>query len=120
MRGDRELLQRAVYNVLSNSRQHNPEGCSLFMELAAETGKEGKAGKARIRLFDDGVGVSEEQLETLRSTPHYMMDSGTGVQLRHGLGLLIVRQIVKAHGGQVRLDCGPEGGFLVEIVLDML
>ena len=49
-----------------------------------------------------------------------MMDSGTGVQLRHGLGLLIVRQIVKAHGGQVRLDCGPEGGFLVEIVLDML
>lgn len=129
MRGDRELLQRAVYNVLSNSRQHNPEGCSLLLELETETGKEGKAaetgktgkeGKARIRLSDDGVGVSEEQLETLRSTPHYMMDSGTGVQLRHGLGLLIVRQIVTAHGGQVRLDHGPAGGFLVEIFLDVL
>ncbi len=114
MWGDKELLLRAFYNVLSNSQLHNPEGCSIRAELETED------GKARIRLSDDGVGVNEDQLEALRSTPHYMMDSGNGVQLRHGLGLLIVRQIVTVHGGQVSLDHGPEGGFQVEIVLNLL
>ena len=79
-----------------------------------------EAGAAHIVLEDDGTGVTDEQLAALQSTPHYMMDSGNGSQLRHGLGLVIVRQIAAAHGGWVRLDHGENGGFLVEIVLKCL
>lgn len=111
--GDKELLLRAVYNVLNNSQLHNPQGCSISMQLQAE------AQTAHIRIEDDGVGVSDEQLKKLMDTPHYMMGSGSGLQ-RHGLGLLIVRQIAAAHGGQVRIGHGRSGGFLVEIILDRL
>lgn len=108
--GDKELLLRAVYNVLNNSQLHNPQGCSISMQLQAE------AQTAHIRIEDNGVGVSDEQLKKLTDTPHYMMGSGSGLQ-RHGLGLLIVRQIAAAHGGQVRIGHGCNGGFLVEIIL---
>lgn len=111
LQGDKELLQRAVANVLSNSQQHNPEGCHISMTLQIER------QNAHIFLEDDGVGITDEELETIRKTPHYMMGSGSGVQLRHGLGLLIVRQIAAAHGGQVRIDHSRTGGFLVEIIL---
>ncbi|WP_251208271.1 sensor histidine kinase [Acetatifactor aquisgranensis] len=114
LQGDKELLQRAVCNVLTNSQLHNPEGCHIGVNLHRE------AGAAHIVLEDDGTGVTDEQLAALQSTPHYMMDSGNGSQLRHGLGLVIVRQIAAAHGGWVRLDHGENGGFLVEIVLKCL
>ena len=42
-------------------------------------------------------------------------DSNTGEQ-RHGLGLLIVKQIAQAHGGRVVLDHSPQGGFLAKIL----
>lgn len=111
VQGDKVLLQRAVTNVLSNSQMHNPEGCNINVLLQVEE------EKAHILLTDDGVGTSDERLEEIANTPHYMMSSGSGTQLRHGLGLLIVRQIAQAHGGSVRIDHGPSGGFLVEITL---
>ncbi len=112
LQGDKELLLRAVYNVLNNSQLHNPQGCNISMQLQAE------AQTAYIRIEDDGVGISDEQLKKLMDTPHYMMGSGSGLQ-RHGLGLLIVRQIAAAHGGQARIGHGRSGGFLVEIILDL-
>ena len=105
LQGDKELLLRAVYNVLNNSQLHNPQ-----VQAEAQT--------AYIRIEDDGVGISDEQLKKLMDTPHYMMGSGSGLQ-RHGLGLLIVRQIAAAHGGQARIGHGRSGGFLVEIILDL-
>ncbi|WP_300713397.1 sensor histidine kinase KdpD [uncultured Acetatifactor sp.] len=155
LQGDKELLLRAVVNVLGNSRQHNPEGCHISITLRIENqdamqsephftpetpsalqsaqrtpsvlpaARQAESARstvpvrqiAHILIEDDGVGVTDEELETIRNTPHYMMGSGSGVQLRHGLGLLIVRQITAAHSGQVRIDHSPTGGFLVEILL---
>lgn len=52
----------------------------------------------------------------LRCTPHYMMsDTGIG-EPRHGLGLLIVQQIVSAHGGTVCFDHGDSKGFRTTLI----
>lgn len=114
VQGDKILLQRAIYNVLSNSQMHNPEGCHIDVCLQEEE------GLAHIFLTDDGAGVDDERLKEITNTPHYMMGSGSGTQLRHGLGLLIVRQIMEAHGGSIRIDHGPSGGFLVEFTLSTM
>ncbi|MDO4313110.1 MAG: HAMP domain-containing sensor histidine kinase [Eubacteriales bacterium] len=110
--GDRELLKRAFSNLLLNAQIHNPEGCNIRMELS------GKGKEIQIDIEDDGVGVTEEQLERLKHTPHYMLsDSRTGHR-RHGLGLLIVQQILAAHNGRVAFGHGRNGGFRVEIFLN--
>ncbi|GAB6953741.1 sensor histidine kinase [Mediterraneibacter glycyrrhizinilyticus] len=112
IRGDKDLLCRAIGNILTNSQVHNPDGCGIIVETDAGD------GAFVIRLEDDGIGIGEEELQKLQSTPHYMMSDGGVEEPRHGLGLLIVRQIVAAHGGTVLLDHGRQeekGGFAVEM-----
>lgn len=112
IRGDKDLLCRAIGNILTNSQVHNPDGCGIMVEMDAGD------GAFVIRLEDDGIGIGEEELQKLQSTPHYMMSDGGVEEPRHGLGLLIVRQIVAAHGGTVLLDHGRQeekGGFAVEM-----
>lgn len=112
--GDPDLLKRALSNLILNAQVHNPNGCTITLAVARED------QACRITVADDGAGVTDAQLETLRNTPHYMFnDSGAGEQ-RHGLGLLIVRQIAQAHGGSVELSHAPQGGFMVTMTLPAL
>lgn len=109
--GDPNLLKRALSNLILNAQVHNPDGCTIT--LAVSKGED----QCEITVADDGVGVTDDQLESLRNTPHYMFnDSGAGEQ-RHGLGLQIVRQITQAHGGQVSFGHAPQGGFMASINL---
>lgn len=109
--GDPDLLKRALSNLILNAQVHNPAGCIVTLAVT-------QAGElCRITVSDDGVGVTDAQLESLRTAPHYMFsDSGAGEQ-RHGLGLQIVRQIARAHGGQVTFDHAPQGGFMAAVEL---
>lgn len=108
MKGDKGLILRAVNNILINAQVHNPEGCRICVTVS----KEGCPG---ILIEDNGIGVTQKQLEQLKSKPHYMMSDGSTSEQRHGLGLLIVRRIVEAHHGEIRFDHGSEGGFAVEL-----
>lgn len=108
--GDKELLGRAVNNLLTNIRVHNPEGCRVLIGLKK------KEDKICIFIRDDGTGVTDEQLNRLRSAPHYMLDDGDGGFRRHGMGLLIVKQIAEVHGGTAEFGKGIEGrGFGAEL-----
>lgn len=109
--GDRNLLCRAVNNLLNNAQNHNPDGCHIMMEIYAE-GKE-----CCIAIEDDGVGITEEKLEKMKNTPHYMMNDSGADEPRHGLGLLIVRQIVKAHHGEAVFSSVTPHGLRIEIRL---
>lgn len=108
IRGDKNLLLRAVQNLLTNAQVHNPDGCHISVCVRRE------GDKAHIRIADDGVGVTEEQLEKLRQ-PHYAMSDGSTKELRHGMGLLIVRQIAAVHQGTVTFEGGLRGGFVAEL-----
>ena len=105
--GDKKLLLRAVGNLIANAQTHNPKGCAISVRV------EKSDGNCKIIIEDNGVGVTDEKLEKLRTTPHYMMsDSGTD-EPRHGLGLLIVGQIAAVHNGSVTFNHGKQGGFSV-------
>lgn len=113
MRGDKRLLARAVHNLLDNSRSHNPQGCRIQIEIRA------KAETCLLTVEDDGVGISKEKLDKLRHTSHYMMDDTGMGEPRHGLGLLIVQQIITVHNGTVFFDYGKYGGFRVQIQIPL-
>ena len=109
IQGDKGLLRRAVNNLLNNAQSHNPAGCAISVEVREET------DSYCICVEDNGVGVTDEQLEKLRNTPHYMMSDNGTTEPRHGLGLLIVQQIVSAHKGTVSFNHGKQGGFATTI-----
>lgn len=108
---DKSLLKRAISNLIENSINHNENGCGIFLKV------ERHDDSCFITVADNGVGLSESELLKLKNTPHYMLcDKNVGEQ-RHGLGLLIVMQIVKAHGGELLMSKSEHGGFEVTIKL---
>ena len=114
IQGDEGLLKRAVSNLLFNCQVHNPEGCAIRIGVQKER------ENCCITVSDNGAGVSEEKLESIKNAPHYMVcDTNTGEQ-RHGLGLLIVRQIMQAHQGEMELSRSSEGGFQVKLSLPLI
>ncbi|HIS25549.1 MAG TPA: HAMP domain-containing histidine kinase [Candidatus Pullilachnospira intestinigallinarum] len=111
--GDPDLLSRAIFNLIQNCVNHNEQGCTIY------AGVEEKEGNCRIRIDDDGVGATREELERLAGVPHYMVCDQNTREQRHGLGLLIVRQIARAHQGSVEIGASVHGGFSVTIVLPL-
>lgn len=108
---DRDLLKRAVSNLIQNSITHNEQGCKIFICVTADN------DYYTVTVSDDGVGATDELIEKLNKTPHYMLcDENTNEQ-RHGLGLLIVKQIVSAHGGTIAIINNSYGGFSVKLAL---
>lgn len=110
---DRELLKRAVANLIQNSINHNEQGCRIYAGVRREE------SSCIIHVEDDGIGATDEQIEILSRTPHYMVCDTNTTEQRHGLGLLIVRQVAASHGGAVKIGHSAYGGLLVEIVLPL-
>lgn len=103
--GDEQLLRRAISNLITNSIRHNPSGCSVRVTL------ENGTGNCSISVSDNGIGFTKEQLVDLnRSTSSAMLEN-------HGIGLTIVRQIVRAHGGTAVFRNLAEGGCSVVLCL---
>ena len=106
---DARLILRAISNLVQNSINHNPQRCDIFLSLDC------LQADISITVSDNGVGLSAEKLRELEEKPHYMESTDERLDLRHGLGLLLVRQIVEAHGGIMKVANGTCCG--IEIVL---
>lgn len=108
---DKDLLKRAISNLIQNSINHNENGCTIFVSLATNN------GNCIICVEDNGIGASDEQIEKLNNAPHYMVCDTNTTEQRHGLGLLIVKQIMDAHNGTVLIDHSVYGGFKVVLTI---
>ena len=110
---DKELIKRAVSNLIQNSMNHNEDGCTVHVAV------EEINGYCVISVEDDGTGASEEEIEKLNHAPHYMVCDTNTREQRHGLGLLIVKQIAESHGGKAEITRSGYGGFGVKIMLPL-
>ena len=110
---DEDLMKRAVSNLIQNCINHNEQGCHIFVRVM--TGED----TCMVVVADDGRGATDEQIEKLNHSPHYMICDENTSEQRHGLGLLIVKQIVTAHGGVTEIGHSSYGGFSVTLILPM-
>ena len=108
---DKDLLKRAVSNLIQNSINHNEKGCVIYVSVDEDN------NTCRIFIEDNGIGASDEQIDRLNNTPHYMICDTNTTQQRHGLGLLIVKQIIKGHRGEILIDHSEYGGFKVVLII---
>lgn len=109
---DKDLVKRAVSNLIQNSINHNENGCTIYVAVKEEHSK-----ICKIVVSDNGVGATDEQLDKLNNSPHYMVCDESTSEQRHGLGLLIVKQIAVAHKGTVEIEHSEYGGLEVKICL---
>lgn len=109
--GNPRLLRRLVRNLLENARRHGGTGAA---EVRVE--RRGESG-ARVCVLDRGPGVAEDERERIFEPfhrPSGSAETGRG----YGLGLSLVRQIARAHGGEARCRPREGGGTVFEVELD--
>jgi signal transduction histidine kinase len=107
VRGNHEMLYRAIENVVRNAVLHSPEGGRI--SISAQT----KDGRVRMAIADNGTGVPESDLAAIFDP---FVRSGSGHSLAgYGLGLAITRRVVEAHGGSVSAANRSEGGLVVAL-----
>jgi signal transduction histidine kinase len=102
--GDRDLLYRAFYNILSNAQQALDGEGRILIEAGQDA-----SGRTWLSFLDSGPGFAEDALEKAMDPFFTTKDSGTG------LGLPIVRAIIESHGGTMALSNAPEGGALIRM-----
>lgn len=107
VRGDPRLLRRLVRNLLENARRHG--GTSAEARVARL-----HAG-ARLTVADRGAGVAPAELERIFE-PFYRPPGAPETGSSYGLGLALVRQIARAHGGEARCLPREGGGTVFEVV----
>ena len=103
--GDEALLKRALGNLIQNSIIHNPQGCRIAVSVLR-----GDVG-ITVEVADNGAGVSVEKLEELTADHRRLESTDEKLNLRHGLGVLLVRQITEAHKGTMTMESKPQKGF---------
>ena len=103
-------LNQMLLNLLRNAAQAIADagrpGTIIVSSEADEAG-------IRIRINDDGIGMSQEQLDRAFEPFYTTRPVGTGA----GLGLSSARNIVLAHSGQIELASSPKAGTTVSIFL---
>jgi light-regulated signal transduction histidine kinase (bacteriophytochrome) len=60
--------------------------------------------------------VSAEKLDKLRATTNHLESTDERLKLRHGLGVLLVRQIVEAHHGTMEIESAPQRGYKTVLI----
>jgi heavy metal sensor kinase len=105
MRGDEDLVQRLVGNLVENAIKHVPSGGRVFVRSSSTD------GDLRIEVHDSGSGIAPEVRE--RIFERFFAADGGGA----GLGLPIARWIAEAHGGKVWLDSSTSSGSVFVVTL---
>src|SRR4051812_12666221 len=104
VRGDAEELRTVITNLLDNAVKYSAEAVRVTVSVAAPT-----PDTVWVRVQDRGVGIPRKQLKRIFNRFYRVQARG----LRHikgtGLGLYIVRSVVRAHGGRVFAQSEGEG-----------
>ncbi len=103
---DGALLERVFMNLISNSIKFT-EGGTITAAFKEED------NKYILSITDTGAGIEPEHLTKIFMKYHQVDKNVKG----YGLGLAIVRQIIKAHGGEIWASNNPQGGAVMTFSL---
>jgi len=102
---DADMLYQAFLNILINAMQAMSDGGSIHVMV------DSRDNMVKVSITDSGPGISEDIKEKIWDPFFTTKDKGTG------LGLGIVKNIVKTHSGRIAIQNLPEGGTCVAIDL---
>ena len=111
MVGSDILIYRLVYNLVENAIKYNHSGGQVTVTA------DRKEKHVYLSVEDTGAGIPEELKERVFE-PFFRVDKSRSRELGGvGLGLALVREIVRVHDGNITVKSNPSGGTIFEVVL---
>lgn len=108
---DAKHLERAILNILSNAIKFTPEGGIISVDVAADN------NCVTISISDTGMGIAEDEMERLFTKFYRTSAARDNAVQGTGLGLMIVKAIVEAHGGRVAVFSKVGKGTTFQLIL---
>ena len=126
---DKSLLEKVVFNLLSNAFKYTPSGESVTMEVSEKSWnglgtkqtdglyKDENANYLVLRVKDSGKGIEEGEVDKI-FTPFYQIPETSGINLSGtGIGLSLVYTIVQLHRGVIYVDNTERSGACFVVIL---
>jgi len=111
-RFDPVRLETVLHNLVGNALKFTPQGGHIEVHLSREPGR-----TLLLSVIDDGEGIPASALPTIFDR-YQQVDRGPGTYtVGAGIGLALVKEIVEAHDGTIRVESTPGLGSLFEIRL---
>ncbi len=108
--GRKNLIKRCINNLLDNALKY---GKKVNLDLSK------KATNIFIKIEDDGPGIPKNEYENVFK-PFYKIDKGRAeTKSSVGLGLSIASDIIRSHGGNIKLEKSSLGGLSLKIFLPL-
>ena len=108
--GNAFLLHQALENLVQNAIEFSPRGGTVRVEVTPER------DRVTVSVTDEGPGIPDYALDRIFDRFYSLGRPDTGKKST-GLGLNLVREVAKSHGGTMRVVNRPEGGALAELTL---
>lgn len=112
--GDRRISQQVLINLLSNAVKFTPENGHIRLSVDMDQ------DRLMLVVEDNGIGMASEQLSKI-GTPFYQAHSGHARSFEGaGLGLALVKQLVRLHGGAFEISSEEGQGTKIKVALPPL
>jgi signal transduction histidine kinase len=109
--GDRELMEYALYNLLTNAIKYSPAGTEVHVS------SELHGGELRLSIRDQGIGMDAKELKSIFKKFYRTKRAEASGEAGTGIGLSIVEQIVAHHGGRMEVTSEPGKGSCFTMVI---
>ena len=109
--GDRELVEYACYNLLTNAVKYSPQKTEVTISAASNQ------GRIRIAVADQGIGMDAKEVKQIFHKFYRTKKAEESGEAGTGIGLSIVQQIVEQHGGEIEVTSTPGAGSCFTLVL---
>ncbi|MGH9629873.1 MAG: CHASE2 domain-containing protein [Bryobacteraceae bacterium] len=109
--GDRELMEYAVYNLLTNAVKYSPAETTVTIRAYVE------GPNLRLSVSDQGIGMDEKELRNIFKKFYRTRKAEASGEVGTGIGLSIVEQIVAHHHGRMEVISAPGKGSCFTMVL---
>jgi len=109
--GDRELIEYACYNLLTNAVKYSPQRTEVTVTARSDH------SQVRIAVQDQGIGMDQKEVKQIFHKFYRTKKAEESGEAGTGIGLSIVQQIVEQHGGQIEVTSQPGTGSCFTLVL---
>jgi two-component system, sensor histidine kinase and response regulator len=102
--GDRDMLLLILRNLLSNAIKFTHEGGKITVSSLFDN------GHVKVQVTDTGVGIAPDNLNKLFHIGSAVSTPGTRKEQGNGMGLILCREFILHHGGEIGIDSYPGKG----------
>lgn len=110
---DKNMIGTVVRNLLSNAIKFSPQNSTIQIELHKDT------KFIRLIIRDRGIGMSPETLSNLFKIENTTSTSGTEGEKGTGLGLILCKEFIDKHKGEIKVQSHKDQGTSIEVLLPL-